>query len=853
MTPLPDRSDRAHVADWLPAFVNGSLPSSERARVQRHLAECSRCRAELTFWQATRGATRHGLDAVPMPSDRVLAHVREAIARADSGPSPRMEPNGRRPSSAAPRSRRLEFRRREEPPALTTTMPLPGAPVRPDRSETWARWSTLGVVLLIGALLGVVLLRLPPESRGFAPGMATPGASPAASWPMYRGDAARTGVAITAGPLGAPVQRWRTQVQGGVHSAPAVAGGVVYVGSDDQYFHAFDAATGKEQWRFATNGAVSSSPAVAGGLVYFGSDDQILYALDARTGKAVWRFPAARANVSPAVADGVVYAGGADANLYALDAATGKERWRAPVGGASSAPAVGSGLVVVGGLDGRAHALDQATGQERWQFAVSEGAITTPVIANSMVYVGALPGDMGDPTLLYALDAATGAKRWTFATASSAMVYAPVATADALYAGSADGAIYAIDAATGKERWRFTTGGQVTAGGALAGDVLYMAGADHTLYALHASDGTELWRFALDGAVDADPAVANGTAYVGTDLGGIYAIAGGATAAPGAGGTHGAGAKLAPATPTSPVIIPLAPAATLLWESAGTPRFDAPANVATAPDGRLWVADGNHSLFQIFDPDGTFVETWGEPGSGIGQFNFVRANGDAFGAVAFASDGSFYVADEGNARIQQFDRHRQFVRSWGSYGSGDGQFISPIDVAVDAHGKVFVDDDMRNDIQTFDSSGRFLGKFSGPGSAPGQLNSQGLMTVDGQGRVWIADYGNHRIEVWDNDGTFLKALDGGGVLKGPDAIAVGTDGRLYVADSDAALVVVLTADGVAQSAWDRPGPDQPTFLSASWLADLVVTAPGEAVVVDLALNRVEAMRLTSSPATPSSS
>jgi sugar lactone lactonase YvrE len=127
------------------------------------------------------------------------------------------------------------------------------------------------------------------------------------------------------------------------------------------------------------------------------------------------------------------------------------------------------------------------------------------------------------------------------------------------------------------------------------------------------------------------------------------------------------------------------------------------------------------------------------------------------------------------------------------------------------------------------------------------------MTVDGQGRVWIADYGNHRIEVWDNDGTFLKALDGGGVLKGPDAIAVGTDGRLYVADSDAALVVVLTADGVAQSAWDRPGPDQPTFLSASWLADLVVTAPGEAVVVDLALNRVEAMRLTSSPATPSSS
>ncbi|HEU0115865.1 MAG TPA: hypothetical protein VFQ80_14365, partial [Thermomicrobiales bacterium] len=61
-----------------------------------------------------------------------------------------------------------------------------------------------------------------------------------ADWPMDRGDAARTGVAAMAGPLGAPVQRWRAQVQGGVHSAPAVVGGVVLDGRGNVYVADYD-------------------------------------------------------------------------------------------------------------------------------------------------------------------------------------------------------------------------------------------------------------------------------------------------------------------------------------------------------------------------------------------------------------------------------------------------------------------------------------------------------------------------------------------------------------------------------------------------------------------------------------
>jgi outer membrane protein assembly factor BamB len=68
-----------------------------------------------------------------------------------------------------------------------------------------------------------------------------------------------------------------------VRSSPAVANGVVYVGSDDGRLYAFGAggcgaATCAPLWSYATGSAVRSSPAVANGMVYVGSDDGRLYA-----------------------------------------------------------------------------------------------------------------------------------------------------------------------------------------------------------------------------------------------------------------------------------------------------------------------------------------------------------------------------------------------------------------------------------------------------------------------------------------------------------------------------------------------------------------------------------------------
>ena len=73
--------------------------------------------------------------------------------------------------------------------------------------------------------------------------------------------------------------RWRYLTGGSVFSSPAVADGVVYVGSDDGYVYTVDASSGDLRWRYETKGGVFSSPAVAGGVVYVGSRDGYVYAI----------------------------------------------------------------------------------------------------------------------------------------------------------------------------------------------------------------------------------------------------------------------------------------------------------------------------------------------------------------------------------------------------------------------------------------------------------------------------------------------------------------------------------------------------------------------------------------------
>jgi hypothetical protein len=172
----------------------------------------------------------------------------------------------------------------------------------------------------------------------------------------------------------------------------------------------------------------------------------------------------------------------------------------------------------------------------------------------------------------------------------------------------------------------------------------------------------------------------------------------------------------------------------LRWQSAGErpPSGADPDTYSPAIDpktGDIWVALSFDSRYWIFSPAGKFLGTFGSPGTGNGQFDFKRpcANCGA-GAIAFASDGSFFVADVGNNRIQRFDASHRYVGQWGSFGSGDGQFADANVIATDGS-SVYVYDDQRTDTQVFDTTGHLLRTFAGPG---------GWLAIDHHGNLLVS-------------------------------------------------------------------------------------------------------------------
>jgi len=202
---------------------------------------------------------------------------------------------------------------------------------------------------------------------------------------------------------------WSYTTGNKVFSSPAVAGGVVYVGSEDDNVYALNAATGAQLWQFTTGDKVFSSPAVAGGVVYVGSYDCNLYALSAATGALVWKFTTGNAAVcyavysSPAVAGGVVYVASSDGTVYALNAATGAKLWSYTAGGlVISSPAVANGVVYVGSYDDNVYALNAATGALLWKFTTGSYVLSSPAVANGVVYAGSFDDN------LYAFDPAGG-------------------------------------------------------------------------------------------------------------------------------------------------------------------------------------------------------------------------------------------------------------------------------------------------------------------------------------------------------------------------------------------------------------------------------------------------------------
>jgi DNA-binding beta-propeller fold protein YncE len=279
----------------------------------------------------------------------------------------------------------------------------------------------------------------------------------------------------------------------------------------------------------------------------------------------------------------------------------------------------------------------------------------------------------------------------------------------------------------------------------------------------------------------------------------------------------------------APVGTPAADASSslqLLWESdGGSDPLDLPYGMDIDPAGSLWVSDSENDRFQIIAPDGTYQETWGESGSGDGEFEFLSASsafGRPYGDIAFDAEGNFYVADTGNQRIQKFAPDRAFLGAWGSEGRDEGQFLTPISITVSDAGVVYVADEVRNDVQMFDRDGGYLGAFGGSGSASGEMSTPSGVAIDPAGDVWVADWGNNRMQRFSADGEWRAAWgefgSAPGGLYGPNDVVIDQQGRLYVADALNNRLQVFTPQGEVLAVTGTSGDDAGEFHYALGLA-----------------------------------
>lgn len=148
--------------------------------------------------------------------------------------------------------------------------------------------------------------------------------------------------------------------------------------------------------------------------------------------------------------------------------------------------------------------------------------------------------------------------------------------------------------------------------------------------------------------------------------------------------------------------------------------------IAVDQKGLVYVSIWASHNIRVYDQAGKFVKEWGKFGTGDGEF-------DTPGGMAFAADGSIYVADQLNRRVQKLTPEGMFLAKWGGHGTKAGQFDGieppksrfggPHFVALDSKGNVFTTEGVAGRIQQFSGAGKPLQSWGNKTSEPGGFGS----------------------------------------------------------------------------------------------------------------------------------
>lgn len=250
--------------------------------------------------------------------------------------------------------------------------------------------------------------------------------------------------------------------------------------------------------------------------------------------------------------------------------------------------------------------------------------------------------------------------------------------------------------------------------------------------------------------------------------------------------------------------------------------FNQPVGIAIDSDNNVYVVDAGNFEIKKFDPSGKLLLSWGSAGSGNGQF--MHPSG------IFVGKKYVYVADTGNARIEMFDKQGNFIYAWGGYGDSRGMFHTPVGLAADSSNNLFVADSGRPTIQIFNDQRQYTDQIKPLLVDGGYFTSLNGISFDPSNEFYVSTPDN-KILKFSDIGEYMNFFGSGGTEDGrfnnPTAMVTGPKENFYVADTGNHRIQKFDSYGNFILTWGTEGSsasqfEEPVGLATDSLGNIYV-------------------------------
>lgn len=212
--------------------------------------------------------------------------------------------------------------------------------------------------------------------------------------------------------------------------------------------------------------------------------------------------------------------------------------------------------------------------------------------------------------------------------------------------------------------------------------------------------------------------------------------------------------------------------------------FQSPSAVAVDSIDRVYVFQRRGPPVLVFDRDGKYLAAW------------PRREGHLEDAhhIYIGPDDGVYLADRDAHQVLKYTTEGELLMALGTRYKAAMQapFNHPSDTAVAPSGEIYVSDGYGNScIHRFTAAGEHIESFGSPGSGPGQFRVPHSIRVARDGRIYVCDRENHRVQVFSEDGKFLDQWTD---FKSPMGIHIDSNQIVYITDQVPRLSI-MTLDG----------------------------------------------------------